>query len=179
MNRVCRTCGVSKPFSAYRLNANGLRRWKCRVCTGKTGMAWARANLEAARDTVRRYYRTHKNAIRLRKLKHRRANADKLREYWRNWRARNKALVAEYYRSRQARKMRACPPWLTNIQRAQIAEFYEIAAAITTQTGVPHEVDHIHPLQGRNFRGLHVPWNLQILTAELNRAKHNSLVEAI
>lgn len=45
---------------------------------------------------------------------------------------------------------------------------------ITKETSVEHHVDHIWPL---SLGGPHEFWNLQIITAEENRAKHNKYSE--
>lgn len=71
---------------------------------------------------------------------------------------------------RRARKNNATPPWA---DRTEIKAIYAEARRLTAETGIKHEVDHIHPLKGRNSCGLHVSWNLQIITRTENRKKHN------
>ena len=66
--------------------------------------------------------------------------------------------------------LHATPRWA---DRKAIENFYDEAKRRTLATGVIHHVDHIYPLKGRTFRGLHVPWNLQILTEHENLTKSN------
>ena len=84
--------------------------------------------------------------------------------------------------SRKAAKRRTkiltqTPSWLTKEQRDDIINIYQAAAARTLHTNIQHEVDHIVPLRGENVSGLHVPWNLQILTEQENRQKSNKFEE--
>lgn len=57
--------------------------------------------------------------------------------------------------------------------KKQIAALYAEARRMTEVTGVQYTVDHIWPLKGKNSCGLHVPWNMQIITKAANDAKGN------
>jgi hypothetical protein len=83
--------------------------------------------------------------------------------------------VLAYNGKRRSLKVSATPPWLTAIHEAQIQEMYDVARAKTVQTGIEHHVDHIHPLKGSGFNGLHVPWNLQVIPAFDNLSKKNKM----
>lgn len=62
------------------------------------------------------------------------------------------------------------PPWANGKAiRALQAE----AKRLTKETGIPHHVDHVIPLQGRYVSGLHVETNMQILSATDNLRKSN------
>lgn len=77
--------------------------------------------------------------------------------------------------ARNAAKINATPAWLSKSQRKDIASVYAAAAIESAKTGVPHEVDHIIPLRGKRVCGLHVAWNLRVITASENRQKSNSV----
>ncbi len=47
------------------------------------------------------------------------------------------------------------------------------AKVLEKLTGEKYHVDHVIPLQGKNVSGLHIPANLQILTATANMKKGN------
>jgi len=65
---------------------------------------------------------------------------------------------------------RANTPELTREQKLEIKDTYDRAKALTEATGIVHHVDHIMPV---SKGGLHVPENLQVLTARENLTKSN------
>lgn len=71
---------------------------------------------------------------------------------------------------RRATKYQATPVW-ANLET--IASIYKEAERLTKETGIPHHVDHIVPLQSSLVCGLHAPANLQVLEATLNNSKGN------
>lgn len=81
-----------------------------------------------------------------------------------------KALVTFHANKRRAAKLQRTPPWADlDSMRAIYAE----ANRLTQETGIPHHVDHVIPLQGKLVSGLHVHNNLQILTGSENSKKRN------
>jgi len=77
--------------------------------------------------------------------------------------------------SRRARKLSATPSWLTEEQKSKITDFYWLAQDLEITSGQKYHVDHIVPLQGKQVCGLHVPWNLQVIPADINISKSNKL----
>lgn len=92
----------------------------------------------------------------------------------RKYAAENPTWKAAHCAKRRTNKLRACPAWITQEQLKEIEVFYQEAKRLFKETGIPHHVDHIVPLQGKLVSGLHVPWNLQVLTASANSRKNNS-----
>ncbi len=94
----------------------------------------------------------------------REANKDLARECHRKHYRKNKAkYIANAAKRRTKLKSNIK---LTKEQHADLVSFYKARPA-------GYHVDHILPLNGKNFCGLHAPWNLQYLTAEENLKKSN------
>lgn len=64
----------------------------------------------------------------------------------------------------------ATPRW---VDRSAIKDIYLERIRITDETGIPHDVDHIVPINNRKVCGLHVPWNLRVIPSGDNRRKSN------
>lgn len=61
----------------------------------------------------------------------------------------------------------ATPPWITLEQINEMREIYKSASK-------GNHIDHIVPLSSKLVCGLHVPWNLQVLTEKENLIKSNN-----
>lgn len=99
------------------------------------------------------------------------ANPDRKRAMDKAFNEANPALVRSYKAKRRAAERKAAPPWLTETHRAEMAAKYQEAEQLTLATGTEHEVDHILPLQAGCACGLHVPWNLRVLTRDENNRR--------
>lgn len=104
------------------------------------------------------YRKRHAEKIKIDKAHYSKTHPDKIR-----------AKTAK----RRANKLQRTPSWLTKEQFKEIEEFYYLSHKLTKETGTPHHVDHLIPLQGRKVSGLHVPWNLQVITRTENCKKSN------
>lgn len=88
--------------------------------------------------------------------------------------SRGKPLYNARSAKRRVIKKQAMLKWLTKKQIEEIADIYKQAKELEQIFfNRKFHVDHIIPLQGKDVCGLHVPWNLQILTAEENKSKGN------
>lgn len=197
---TCVKCLVSKPVDDFYKRKSRLGHDKtCKDCRKKYNKEnrakytaiqkkFRENNREYIRQYDKEYYRQHREAkINRAKLwyRHNKCRAidsdrlrfaanpqyfkDKLKRFHNKYPWYNAAQSAKY----RAIQAQATPSWLTKEQKAEINEFYILAHELTQKTGIKHEVDHIHPLQGTNFTGLHVPWNLQVITKSQNCLKSN------
>jgi hypothetical protein len=84
------------------------------------------------------------------------------------WREVNRGHWRAIKSERRVLEMMAMPKWA---DRSAIVAIYNEAARKSLETGIPHEVDHIWPIHGKGFVGLHVHWNLRVVPAQVNRKK--------
>lgn len=146
--KVCRGCREYKLFSEFHKRANRPQGYqnKCKACKA------------------------------VQRKDHYRLNKDKENEQHREWSKNNRAACCYHANKRRATLSRGQPVWLSEDDKFIIREVHDMAVLRSTATGVKHHVDHIVPLNGDTACGLHVPWNLQVLTEEENLRKSNKLM---
>jgi len=162
MTKVCINCKIEKDIVNFRKrkdNKDGFRN-DCKLCQKKRDASLYSKNRESRRAQQSEYYNLNVQAILEQKSKYGKENPDKV----------NAISMKKY-----ASKMQRMPSWLTKEQIGNIQKFYTKAKILSKKSGINFEVDHIVPLQGKNVSGLHVPWNLQILTEVENIKKGNRI----
>ena len=172
----------------------------CLICQRENNRKYVKNNKEKVLEGKKRYRDTHSSPPRTEYMREwRLKNSEHINEYRRNykgvrldrteymreWRINNKEKLrvyfAEYRKSnvgkcnawskqKKLRKSQRCPAWA---DMQVIRDIYVKCAKIQEETGIPHHVDHVIPLSGKYISGLHVPENLQILTASENCSKSN------
>jgi hypothetical protein len=132
-----------------------------------------------------------KESTKTKRLAWQRENKDKVRVYSQGWyskaipevlsqkrkdyRKKNPEVFARHSVKRRSSEKAATPLWITDEDKEKTKLIYLKRDFINEMTGIKHEVDHIYPIQGKHSCGLHVYWNLRIITATENRRKNNSI----
>ena len=130
---------------------------------------------ERRKAQKRAYYLANKDRENARVAAWYAANSDRGAEIKRAYRARNPNRDREYYEANKERSYaqrdayrrrckEAMPPWT---DRREILAVYKEAKRLGLS------VDHIVPLHNPEVCGLHVPWNLQIMSLADNIRKGN------
>jgi hypothetical protein len=176
--KICTGCGKNKPASDFQRDyrkVDGTRAC-CKVCI-----------LEKRRH---RYHtdEAYKNSFR----DYRQSKSEHLRTLCRLWGKENLAYVREKKRERyqnnakfrasvnaskalyRAAKLSSQPACLSDSDKQKIKDIYLLVGDLQLISGQKYHVDHIIPLRGKGVCGLHVPWNLQVLPADINLSKGNT-----
>ena len=158
MNKFCNRCKEVKNTSQFYKRADGIKgfRHECKPCRNRINPD----TLQKAGPKVRLSVEQRKENSRLACKK---------------WNKNNTEKANHNTNMRRARKISATPKWLTEVQKDHIYCIYETAKVLEKEFGVKFHVDHIVPLKGKNVCGMHVPWNLQVMSASANLSKGNRL----
>ncbi len=154
--KICTSCSKEKSLSDF-YHRKGKPRSECKKCT----LAQNKASIT-------------KDAKLRSQASYRKKNKDLLNKKHSDYKKVNRALCNAHWMLYHSKKRQATPVWLTDAQLEQIKFFYQHAKECELLTGDKYHVDHIIPLNGENVSGLHVPWNLQILPADINISKSNN-----
>ncbi len=181
--KTCNRCSEAKDIECFAKNGKLGRHPVCKVCRAEIerlrriaepdrirGLERARIARDPAskKAAIKRHYEANR-AARLEKEKIRYTQkSEQIKQRAAEYRAANKDKVRAWNGTRRAIQRLAMPPWA---DRSEIARIYKEASRKWAETGIPHHVDHVIPLQGRLVCGLHVPGNLQVLTQEDNLKK--------
>jgi hypothetical protein len=104
----------------------------------------------------------------------RKNNEQRVKQYNKKYKSENSELCSKIARRRISSKRGRTPKWLTEQHKQEIDKLTLTVKELNKAVGYrAYHLDHIIPLNHPNVSGLHVPWNLQILTASDNSSKNN------
>lgn len=172
VTKKCNKCSKEKPLGAFSKDSqlrDGFRN-DCKECQREYDKNWRKNNSERCRTNGLKWVADNREKSNGYKAKWRLNNSDKDKTCKLEWAIKNKQKINEYAKQRARRIKQATPFWLTQEEKADIVDMW-----LSRPDGF--QVDHIVPIQGKDFSGLNVPWNLRYLDRIENIRKKNKLPE--
>lgn len=193
----CNKCNIVQSISEFYTRPNGkLNTSRCKTCCSSIDKLRRHLKREHISKTRKAYRDLNRDKLKVIKAEYYKKNSEVIKErvrkrYFNNhevcretnnlsvakWSKNNPDKNCEKTSNYRARKINAMPKWLSKEAVSKIKALYKHCRKVSILTGIRHEVDHIVPLTSDVVCGLHVPWNLQIITKELNLQKSNKLYE--
>jgi len=131
-------------------------------------------NLQSCTERAKKWVEQNHDYVLQRRKDYYQNNLQKQRSSSQRWKDNNRERISIYNAmkrpERDERLKAATPKW---VDQSSIVIKYKERDCLNRMTGVAHHVDHVVPLKGKNICGLHVPWNLRVILARDNLAKHN------
>lgn len=132
------------------------------------------ANLDKTVEARKEYHRLYTIRNRDKRRQKNLDNKEQNKINKRDWDLKNKDKNNANVSKRNFTKQACSSSLFTKENIKEIKNIYKQSSDLQRDTGTKHNVDHIIPLQHRDVCGLHVPWNLQVLTKDENLCKTNS-----
>jgi hypothetical protein len=175
----CQRCGNTKQEIEFSKNQD----W-CRACANQyqrnyfathreKKRAYNAGRREVNNSQSKAYGATHREELRAYGKRYYAAHREEQKAYKKIYHQSHKPQINAKHAKRRASEGRQT---LRGVSTKAIEVFYAEAERITQETGIRYSVDHIIPLAGEFVKGLHVPWNLQIIPLIDNVKKGNKLV---
>ena len=169
--KLCKHCETEKELSEFSKHAGckfGVNS-KCKECVKSYYKKYYSENKQKILKSNKEWYENNKDLHQQFVKDWSYNNPDKIRKIHKRYRDKNKDKICYWSAKRRSRMKNST---LENYLD-EVKEIYKKCTFINMMCYRKYEVDHIVPLQGKNVCGLHVPWNLQILTKEDNIKKGN------
>lgn len=160
--KKCTKCGEVKPLVEFHSDITKIdgRQATCKPCRIATSKEYRIKNAEKVRLSASS-----------RSAKYYLNNAEKILSRTSEYQRKHPEKSCTKAAKRRAAKLQRTPTWADH---EKIKAIYAYAKFIE-ELGIKCHVDHIVPLQGKRVCGLHVHYNLRVVTDVENIKKHNKV----
>ena len=155
------------------ISARRTKTGECLECRAAFLVRWREQNPDKVKLHNSTQYACHAENLMERSRMYHAANPEKVSARAKQYQLKNLHRFAAINAKREAAKIQRTPVWLDKDDFWMMEQAYELAALRTKMLGYAWHVDHIIPLQGKIVSGLHVPTNLQVISAKENLRKSN------